>query len=260
MIAEIVIENAAQAVGAQQRGVALDERVQPALLHEVGRNALDLLRRAAMHRRKGDVVRQAARDFEPMGIGVVAFKAFEQAFHVRAGVLGPVEKPLHVRLANAFEVIADAQVEHDIGRLTGETEFSMQRVNKHPGARVLLQRLVNLELLGPFDVVAFVLHIDAGLRDVEFVQGLHGLELDITSAAQPGCDDVLRHLRVRPGGRAKGGFKLMTERAGPERVVVRGCEKMPPRDAQDGVVRFQLGEYPVGELRGRDREEQVRHP
>ena len=47
------------------------------------------------------------------------------------------------------------------------------------------------------------------------------------------------------GGRAKGGFQWMTECAGSERIVIVWDEEMLSGDAEDGVVCFQLGEYPL---------------
>ena len=55
-VPKLLVQYAAQSCGAQQRRVALDQRVQTALLQQVGGNALDLLRRTAVHRRERDVV------------------------------------------------------------------------------------------------------------------------------------------------------------------------------------------------------------
>ena len=184
------------------------------------------------------------RNVELVGIAIVGFEALEKRVHVRTGVLGLVEKPLHVRLPDSREVIAYAQVEHDVGRPARQAEFPVQRVNQHPGARVLLQRLVNLEFLRPLDVIAFVLHIDAGLRDVEFIQGLHGLELDITSPAKPGCDDVLRHLRVRPRGRAERGADTLGEHGRGVSFVIAGQEEMAAGDPKDGIAGFEFPKNP----------------
>jgi hypothetical protein len=46
------------------------------------------------------------------------------------------------------------------------------------------------------------------------------------------------------GGRAKGGFQWMVECAGSERIVFVWNEEMLLGDAEDGILGFQLGEYP----------------
>ena len=41
----------------------------------------------------------------------------------------------------------DAQIEHDVRRVTGESELAVQGVYQHPGAEVLVEGLMDLELL-----------------------------------------------------------------------------------------------------------------
>ena len=188
------------------------------------------------------------RNVERAGVRIERFEAFEQPVHVRAGVLRLVEEPLHVRLPDAFEVVADAQVEDDAGRLAGKTKSAVQRVNQHPGARVLLERFVNFQFLGPLDVVALVLHVDAGLRDVELVQRLHGLELDIARPAQPGGDDVLRHLRVRACGRAERGGDAPAEYGRGKPLVGAGNKEVAARNPEHGVTGFELPKDPRKQL------------
>ena len=60
------------------------------------------------------------------------------------------------------------------------------------------------ELLRPLDVVADRLHVDAGARNRQLVVDLDGLQLDDAAAGEPGEDDVLRELRVRPRRRPNG--------------------------------------------------------
>ena len=84
----------------------------------------------------------------------------------------------------------------------------MQGVDQDPGPEVLVERLVDAQLLRPLDVVALVGDVDAGLVDVELVERLDRLELDDAGADEPGGDDVLGHLRVRPGGHAERRLEL----------------------------------------------------
>ena len=146
-VTKILVEDATQPVGTKQCRIALDERVQPALFHEVCRNTLYFLRRAAVHRRERNVVRQSVRNVEIVGVGIVGLEQFEKPVHMRPDVLRFVEEPLHVGLSDSRKVVADAEVEHDIGRLTRKAESPVQRMDQDPGTNVLLKRLVNLEFL-----------------------------------------------------------------------------------------------------------------
>ncbi len=75
--------------------------------------------------------------------------------------------------------------------------------DQHRPLHVLVQRLREPQLLRPLGVEPDRLHVDAGARDLEFVQSLHGLQLEDARAAEPGEHQVLRHLRVRAGGGAE---------------------------------------------------------
>ena len=62
--AQPVVQDIQHPLLAQQRGVHLDDRVQPALLQGVAGDALDLVGRAAVHRGEGDAVGQLRRDLD----------------------------------------------------------------------------------------------------------------------------------------------------------------------------------------------------
>ena len=62
--AQVPVDDAAHALRAEQGGVALHRRVQAPLVDEVARDALDLVRRAAVHRGEGHRVRDARRDVD----------------------------------------------------------------------------------------------------------------------------------------------------------------------------------------------------
>ena len=100
----------------------------------------------------------------------------------------------------------------------------LQDLEEHRRAHVLAQRLLQLQFLRPFHVVADVGHVDARPRDLQLVEDLDGLQLDDARAAQPGEHDVLRQLAVRSGRRA--------ERRG-SAVAVERDREIQPRDAAE---------------------------
>ena len=83
------------------------------------------------------------------------------------------------------------------GRSPRACSISIERLH------VLLERLLERQLLRPLDVVADRLHVDARPRDRQPVVDLHRLQLDDAAAGEPRQHDVLRELRVRPGGGAE---------------------------------------------------------
>ncbi len=178
---------------------------------------------------------------------------------VLGGVCHGVEVPLHVWLQHALEVVADAHVEDHAGSLAEPAELVMQGVNQHPGAQVLIERLEHLEFLGPLDVVALVLDVDARFTDVEFIEGLDRLELDEPGSDQPRHDDVLRHLCMRPSGHAKRGIKVDAVLGEAETIVRTRDEERRTRHVEQRVLLLQLGEDPVRQLLHRDGVKTIRH-
>ncbi len=243
-VAQVVVENPTDPLRAQQGGIALDVGVQAALAQQVFADGADLVRRAAVHGREGDVVRHAGRDVQARRGRVVPREQFLHLPLLAGAILRAVQEPLHVGLADAGQVVTDAEVEHDAGAAR-KAQPVVEGVDQQPGPEVFVEGLVDLELLGPLDVVALVLHVDAGLGDLELVQGLDGLELDVAGPAQPGRDDVLGHLRMRAGGRAERCFQRVTEGLCPERITGIGHEEMPPGDAEYGIPRLEFPENPA---------------
>ena len=257
--AEIVVDDAPHLLGAQQRRVALDRGVQAALLEQVHGDPLDLVGRAPVHRREGDRVRQAGRDVDLADRRVAPRDDVDVAGQVPRGVGHRVEVPLHVRAEDPLHVVAHAHVEQHARTLARKAQPAVERVHEDPGAQVLVERLVDLELLRPLDVVALVLHVDAGLVDLELVEGLDGLQLDQPGSHEPGCDDVLGHLGVGPGRHPERRLQLHAVFASPEAVVGTGHEACRPRDVEQRSLLLQLGEHPVGELLHGERVEPVGH-
>ena len=115
-----------------------------------------------------------------------------------------VDVLLHRRLLDALEVVAHAHVEAErLGfAVLPRVEDLFQQVQRKPGLQVFIEGLGQRVLGRPLGVVALVLGVDAGLGDLQAVHDLHRLQLDEAATRQPRDDDVLRQLRVRPGGRA----------------------------------------------------------
>ena len=132
--------------GSQQRGIALHKRMQLPLPHQVFANALDFIRRATVHRRQRDVVRQAVGNIEVADGRVVSRDLLDHR-PLRVGAVGDVvQEPLHVRPVYAREVVADAEVEDNV-RIAGQSQLVMQSMNEDPGAHVFFEGLVDLEFL-----------------------------------------------------------------------------------------------------------------
>ena len=257
--AEVAVDDAPHLRGAQQRRVALDRGVQPALLQQVQGDLLDLVGRAAVHRRERDRVGEASGDVDLADRRAAPGDDVDVPGQVPRGVGHRVEVPLHVRPEDPLQVVAHAHVEEHARALPREAQPPVERVDQDPGPQVLVERLVDLELLAPLDVVALVLHVDAGLVDLQLVEGLDGLQLDQARPNEPRGDDVLGHLGVRPGRHPERGLQLHAVLASPEAVVGVGNEECRPGHVEERALLLQLGEHPVGELLHRERVEPVGH-
>ncbi len=137
--AQRLVEQVAQALGAQQRRVQLDGGVQLALVEQVEADLLDLPGRAAVHGRQGDVVGDAIGDVQLGDARVQGLELAHQRLLLVAAAGHAVEEALHVGLADAGQVVADAEVEEEAG-VGGEVAAALaapQNVQQHPGRQVL---------------------------------------------------------------------------------------------------------------------------
>ncbi len=182
---EVVVDDSAYPVGTKQGRIAFHRGVELPLVEQVLGDPFDLVRRAAVHRRKCDGVGDFGRDVEIPNLGIPLCDDFDVGREVGRSVTHGVEEPLHVRLQNPFEVVADAHVEDHPGSIARESKLVVQSVDEYPGPQVLIERFVYLEFLRPLDVVALVLNIYARLVDVQFVERLHRLEFDEPCTDQP---------------------------------------------------------------------------
>ncbi|MPM31755.1 hypothetical protein SDC9_78312 [bioreactor metagenome] len=92
----------------------------------------------------------------------------------RCGILQAFDEGVDLRAGNAFEIIADAHVEHEsVG--SAEVELPADKLEREPGLHILLKRFGNAQLGRPLYVIAFVGCKDAGLGNGQIfsVERLH---------------------------------------------------------------------------------------
>ena len=147
------VQGLASVLVAQERGVALDVGVQALLGDEVGGNALNLGRRAAMERGLGDRAGDARRDGVDKG-GVHVLEAVEIGLSPGNGLLedGSVGGVLHVvdvgvdlLALNALEVVANRHVEDEAVRVA-EAKLAGEELAGNPGLDVLVEGVGHGEL------------------------------------------------------------------------------------------------------------------
>ena len=251
---------------AQQRGVALDVGVEALLGDQVGRDALDLRRRAAMQRGLGDGVGHASRDgLDKRGVDMLKLVQVGERPcaalipDVRAaGVLHTLDVGVDLGALNTLEVITHGHVEDKAVR-AAQTVLASDQVAGKPCLHVLGKGLRNLELGRPFAVVALVLSHDAGLvhtlGELLAVHNLDGLELKEARTSHIGCHDVLGKLRIGTGSRAKRSLDALVKNG--KRALLVGRDHLA--HAKDGVLGLVLLDDPVHQLRKRDRPHDVAH-
>ena len=197
------VQHVAGGAVTQERGVALDEGVEPLLANEVGGDALDLVGRAAVKGGLGDGVGDAGRDGVNKGLVNVVKEAQVGArpgnglleLRLLGGVHHLVDEAVHLGGLYALQVIAHGHVEDEAVRVS-QAQLARQQLAGNPGLHVLRVGLRHGQLRGPLAVVALVGGQDAGLVDaggkLRAVHLLHGLELKEAGARHVGGDDVLR--------------------------------------------------------------------
>ena len=251
---------------AQQRGVALDVGVEALLGDQIGRDALDLRRRAAMQRGLGNGVGDARRDgLDKRGIDMLKLVQVSERPRAAlvpnlgaAGVLHALDVRIDLGALDALEVIAHGHVKDKAVR-AAQTILASDQVAGEPCLHVLGKGLRNLELGRPLAVVALVLRHDAGLvhtlGELLAVHHLNGLELKEAGTGHVGCHDVLGQLRIGTGGRAKRGLDALVKNG--KRALLVGRDHLA--HAKDGALSLVLLDDPVHQLRKRDRPHDVAH-
>ena len=142
------VENGAGGLVAKDGWIALDEGVQTLLGQEIGRNALDLLRRTAVERGNGD----AAADARGNGGNEVLFlreqlgqdgKAFLELRGI-GRVHHVVDITVDLLALNALEIVADGHIEHEAIWRAEAIDLG-QDLECAPGLNILVLRLRDLE-------------------------------------------------------------------------------------------------------------------
>ena len=251
---------------AQQRGVALDVGVEALLGDQIGRDALDLRRRAAVQGGLGDGVGDACRDgLDKRGVDMLKLVQVGErpcaalVPDVRAaGVLHALDVGVDLGALDALQVIAHGHVKDKAIR-AAQAVLASDEVAGEPCLHVLGKGLRNLELGRPLAVVALVLRHNAGLvhtlGELLAVHNLNGLELKEAGTGHVGCHDVLGQLRVGAGGRAKRSLDALVKNG--KRALLVGRDHLA--HAKDGALSLVLLDDPVHQLRKRDRPHDVAH-
>ena len=251
---------------AQQRGVALDVGVEALLGDQIGRDALDLRRRAAVQGRLGDGVGHACRDgLDKRGVDMLKLVQVGErpgtalVPDVRAaGVLHALNVRIDLGALNALQVIAHGHVKDKAVR-AAQAVLASDQVAGKPCLHVLGKSLRNLELGRPLAVVALVLRHDAGLvhtlGELLAVHNLNGLELKEAGTGHIGRHDVLGKLCIGAGGRAKRSLDALVKNG--KRALLVGRDHLA--HAKDGALSLVLLDDPVHQLRKRDRPHDVAH-
>ena len=250
----------------QQRGVALDVGVEALLGDQVGRDALDLGRRAAVQGGLGDGVGHACRDgLDKRGVDMLKLVQVGKGPLAAlvpdlgaAGVLHTLDVGIDLGALDALQVITHGHVKDKAVR-AAQAILASNEVAGEPCLHVLGICLRNLELGRPLAVVALVLRHDAGLVDATgellAVHDLDGLELKEARARHVGGNDVLGKLRVGACGRAKRGLDALVKNG--KRALLAGRDHLA--HAKDGALGLVLLDDPVHQLRKRDRPHDVAH-
>ena len=251
---------------AQQRGVALDVGVEALLGDQIGRDALDLGRRAAVQGRLGDGVGDARRDgLDKRGVNMLKLVQVGERPCAAlvpdvgaASVLHALNVRIDLGTLDALEVIAHGHVKDKSVR-AAQAVLASDEVAGKPCLHVLGKSLRNLELGRPLAVVALVLCHNAGLvhtlGELLAVHNLNGLELKEAGAGHIRGHDVLGKLRVGAGGRAKRSLDALVKNG--KRSLLVGRDHLA--HAKDGALSLVLLDDPVHQLRKRDRPHDVAH-
>ena len=261
-----LVEALAGKLIAQQRRVALDVGVEALLGDQIGRDALDLRRRAAVQGRLGDGVGDARRDgLDKRGVDMLKLVQVGKRPCAAlvpdvgaAGILHALDVCIDLGALDALQVITHGHVKDKTVRAS-QAVLASDQVAGEPCLHVLGKGLRNLELGRPLAVVALVLRHDAGLvhtlGELLAVHNLNGLELKEARTGHVGCHDVLGKLRVGASGRAKRGLDALVKNG--KRTLLVGRDHLA--HAKDGVLGLVLLDDPVHQLRKRDRPHDVAH-
>ena len=213
-----LVQNGAGGLIAQQSGVALDEGVQPLFLNEIGGDALDLLRRAAVEGGEGDGAGDPGGDGVDGGLfsreqlmenGDALLK--DRCF---GGVHHAVQEGVHLLTLDALQIVAHGHIEHKAVGIAQTVQLGHDLAGA-PCLHVFLKGLRDGQLRGPLAVVALVLCQNAGAVDAGGQLGavhlLNGFQFKEPGTAEVARHDVLGQLGVGAGSGAEGCFNGLPE-------------------------------------------------
>ena len=255
------VEDGAGGLVAEDGRVALDEGVQALFGQEIGRDALDLLRRTAMERGNRDAAADARGDGgdevlflrEQLGQNGEAFlelRGVRRVHHV-------VDVAVDLLALDALEIIADRHVEHEAVRGAEAVDLGPD-FERAPGLDILILRLRDFELGRPFLVVALVSGQNARTRHAAgqlfAVHFLHRLDLEEAGAGKIRSDDVLCQLAVGACCRAERCLDRLAEDG--ERLAGGIIRRV---HAEDLTLAGVFGDDPVHQRLERDRIHFFRH-
>ena len=204
----------------QESRIAFDKGIEMLFCQEIRRNPFDFFRRTAVHGRNGHGIADSSRDgpyvffcqvLEQVRMAQEPVPAFPE--DVRPGcILQSLNEPIDFRTADAFQIISDRHIELESIHGTEAVLFG-QDMEEEPGLDVFFKGLGNSQLRRPFDVITFIIGMEArfGYRQVFPIESLHSLEFKETGACRIGCGDILGQLCVWPGSRSKGRFQFSSK-------------------------------------------------
>jgi hypothetical protein len=243
-VAQRVVEEAVHGVAAQEGRVQLDRDMQVHLVEEEAPDRLDLVCRATVKRRQGDLVGEGRPEIEVAPASQVPGDLLAQRLDVGPGVPDGLHPRANRRRADALEVVAHAHVEDGLvsrGRGDGSEGLRLpEHVDEHRALHVLAEALLEAQLLAPLDVVDHVGGVDAGAGDREAVVGLDRLELEDARPRQPGEGDVLGHLGLGSRGRAERVGRPVSVEDDRAVEILRAPPEAPPGEIEDLALGLEL--------------------
>ena len=258
------VEELSRRLVAEESRVALYEGMQTLLGEEVGGDRLNLGGRTAVQggNRHGidDVLLNCldiccSQPLEAVEIAEQPASALSEDSGV-PGVHHGIEEGIDLFALDALEVIAHRDIELEGVRIA-ECPFAGDRLDGKPCLDIFLEGLRNLQLRGPFAVIAFVLCGDAGLRhaggELASVHLLYGLQLEEAGAAVVGGDNILRELGVRTCGGTDFCLQLSAEEG--VRLAARAVALL---HSEDGAA-LMLQQDAVHQFPKRDRGHNITH-
>ena len=237
-VTEHIVEHVLQSFPAEHRRVHFDDHVEIVITDQEFADTLDFISRAAVERGQGYAAGNHRGIRKITRFSVCRRNLRAQAIDDVPRIAHAVEEAADLVAADAGQVIAHADVVNHFAGRAGELTAAVaaivsKHLDEHGPRNVFAQRVLNSQFLRPFDVVADIGHVDARPGNGQAVIDLHGLEFKDPAAGDVAEQDILGHLRVRPGGGADRIARKMAVEAHREiRAVRRRYVPLPPRQLE----------------------------